>query len=292
MRTALFTFSTLLLLIEAKITIDVKAGREITDTTISYSGYSKDVVSEKDINLFNINQINLKRAVRNHYGAIPKDVYLKSPTPWGDLYKKNNWDQVSRILTVKSAIIKEGSFKSVLILAQDFDNNSNKTIKVNAGISQSVENTLTTSWSSSKDVTISQEIEYDLNVIFAKVSGTTSFSYTSSWGKSEEKSESVTIGTNTGVEIELNPHQSATAVLSANRCSLEILVEYIVTLRGNVAINFKKKHEGHHFYGPSINSVMKSGGLETQKSFHETVRIGVFTDASLSVTDKISGLPL
>ncbi|XP_023950848.2 spherulin-2A-like [Bicyclus anynana] len=133
-------------------------------------------------------------AVRNHYGPIPRNVYLKSPTPWGDLYKEYNWEQVSMLLKVKSAKINESSIKSVLILAQNFDNPSNKTIKVNAGITQSVENTVTTSWSSTKEVTVAQEIEYDLNIIFAKLSGTTSFSYTSSWGKSEEKSETITIG--------------------------------------------------------------------------------------------------
>lgn len=195
MRTIILIYA-LLIVSEGKITIDIETAKTISETNVRCSGYDIQVISDEDINLFNLNQLNLRRAVLNHYGAIPKDVYLKSPTPWGDLYKTHNWEQVCTIKKVKSATIKEGSIKSVVILSQDFDNSSNKTIKVNAGISQSVENTITTSWTSDREMTISQEIEYDLNVIFAKMAGTTSFSYTSSWGKSEEKSETVTIGMN------------------------------------------------------------------------------------------------
>ncbi|XP_050358174.1 spherulin-2A-like [Nymphalis io] len=281
-----------IIIIEAKITINVTAGKNASDVEINYSGYDLDIIGDKEIELFNINKINLKKAVKNKYNMLPRDVFLKSPTPWGDLYKTYNWEQVSRLLKVKSARLKESTVKSMVVLSQDFENKSNVTIKANAGISQTVENTISTTWSRNKETTVSQDIEYDLNVILAKISGTTSFSYSSSVGKSEEKSETVTIGTTTNVETELQPGQAVTAVLSANRYNLEIEVLYEVTLRGNVAVNFRKAYNGHHFYGPSIKSILMSGGLNTEVTVTEIIKLGLYTDGSLKVYDKVTGLPV
>ncbi|CAG4947081.1 unnamed protein product [Parnassius apollo] len=122
--------------------------------------------------------------------------------------------------------------------------------------------------------------------------GTTDFSYTTSWDESEERSETIAIGTTSGVETELLPGQAATAVLSENKGALEVEVVYLAKLRGNVAVNFKTPYKGHHFWGTSIDSVMKSGGLENEVIIKETIKLGFHTDVSLKVYDKISGLPL
>lgn len=282
----------ILTIANAKIAINIEAGRNLSDILISYSGSDEAAIGEKEIEMFNIDTFNLKRAVRNKYEETPRDVFLKGPTPWGDLYEKYQWRPVTRVMKVKSVVVKDKSMKSMLVLSQNFENSSNNTIKVNAGISQTVENTVSTTWSVTKETSVTQEIEYDLNVILAKVSGTTSFTYSSSVGKSEEKSETITLGTSSSMETELKPGQAATAVLSANRCKLEIEIQYALTLRGNVAVNFRKRHRGHHFYGPSIESVLRSGNLQTEVVYVENVEIGLYTDASLKVFDKESGATL
>ncbi|CAG4950197.1 unnamed protein product [Parnassius apollo] len=104
--------------------------------------------------------------------------------------------------------------------------------------------------------------------------GTTGFSYTTSWGESEERSETITTGATSGVETDLQPGQAATAVLSANKGAIEVEVMYVAKLRGNVAVNFKIPYKGHHFGGPSIDSVMKSGGLENEGIIKETIKLG------------------
>lgn len=276
----------------AKITIDLEAGDDISDFIINYSGYEENIITDEFISLFNIERNNLRLAVKSFYGTLPRDVFLKSPTPWGDLYKTYNWEEIRTILRVSGVRIKRNSFKKTVVLSHDFENPSNLTIKVNAGLSQSVENTITTTWSQSKEFSVAQEFEYDFSVIFAKTSGTTEISFTSTYGKSEERSESVTIGSTSAVEIELKPGQSATAVLTAKKSELEIEVVYVATLRGNVAVNFRKSYKGHHFYGPSVIAVLKSAGLETEIMTYETIKLGTFMEASLKVFDKETGLPL
>ncbi|CAH2098653.1 unnamed protein product [Euphydryas editha] len=292
MHRVILALLSILVITDAKIIINIAAGNNKSDVAITYSGDDIDVIGDKEIELFHLDTFNLKRAVKNKYNFLPRDVFLKSPTPWGDLYKTYKWKEVTRTLKVRSAKLKQSSVKSVVVLAQDFENAFNNTIKVNAGISQTVENTIATTWSKTQETTFSQEVEYNLNVIFAKLSGTTAFSYTSTVGKSQEKSESVTIGMTTGMEVELKPGQSASAVLSANRYNLEVEVVYVITLTGQVAVNFRRPYNEHHFYGPSIASILKNGGLDNEVTIVENIQLGLYTDASLKVYDKLTGLPL
>lgn len=292
MYSVVLAFLSLFVIVDAEIVINIAAGNNKSDVRINYSGVDVDIIGDREIELFHLDSFTLKRAVKKKYDVVPRDVFLRSPTPWGDLYKTYKWQEVTRVLEVKSAKLKHSAVKSVVVLSQDFENSINNPIKVNAGISQTVENTIATTWSRTQETTFSQEIEYNLNVILAKLSGTTSFSYTSTVGKSQEKSESVTVGTTTSMEVELKPGQSVSAVLSANRYNLEVEVVYAVTLKGQVAVNFRKPYKGHHFYGPSIGSVLKSGGLDTEVTVVENIELGLFTDASLRVYDKATGLPL
>ncbi|CAG5053939.1 unnamed protein product [Parnassius apollo] len=176
-------------IVDSKFSLDINVGIHDTDVTITHSSFEINIIGHREIELFNIGNANIRNAVKGHYHWSPSNVYLKSPTPWGDLFQKYNWEQVSRVLTVKSARLKTITKKPVIV-SQDFDNVSYKTIKVNTGISQTVENTISTSWTKTKEQNTSQ-----LNY----------------WA-SEEQSETITIGTTSGVETELQPGHAATAI--------------------------------------------------------------------------------
>ncbi|XP_048000055.1 spherulin-2A-like [Leguminivora glycinivorella] len=292
MEVKLVIICALLKIVGAKISININTDSGIHNVSITYDGSDSQVVNALDIDRFNLRSHIFKEAVKTHFGEKPSNIYFKSPTPWDDLYKKYNWEQVTRVITVKSASVRDVKVKPVIVLSHDFENSSNKTIKVNTGISQTIEHTISTSWSKNQEVSISQEVEYDLNILVAKLSGTTGLTYTSSLGKSEEKSESVSVGATSAVETELAPGQAVTAVLSAKRGHFEIEVVYQTTLRGKLAVNFKRGHNGHHFYGPSIKKVFKSGGLKNEITETERIKVGFYAEASLKVFDKTTGLPV
>ncbi|XP_021195733.3 spherulin-2A [Helicoverpa armigera] len=257
---------------------------------VTYNGIELHLISDEDIRSFHLEDENLIEAVTKHLGQRPKDIYLKSPTPWGDLYKTYKWETVKREMSIKSVRVTGISKDPVVVLSQDFENiSSNKTIKVNTGISHTIENTITTSWTKSKEFTVSQEIEYEFNVGFAKAAGTTGFSFTSNWGVSEEITKTDTIGTTSGMETELKPGQAVTAVLSAKAGFLELEVVHKASLRGNVAVNFRRKHAGHHFWGPTIQDVMRTGGISNEIITIETIRFGFHVEGSLKVYDKETG---
>ncbi|XP_022828600.1 spherulin-2A-like [Spodoptera litura] len=279
----------LIKVVTGRIEIDINVDED-EKVNISYSGSELDLISDNDINLFKVQRLH--NAVKQHLGKEPKDVYLRSPTPWGDLYKTYSWQPVMRVLSIKSARVTRISMEPVIVLSHDFENLSNQTVKVNTGITQSVENTLTTSWSKEKEYTVSQEIEYEFNVGFSKAKGVTGFSFANRWGVSEEKSKTQTIGSSSGMETELKPGQAVTAVLSAKAGFLEVEVIHKASLVGNLAVNYKRPYRGHHFWGPLIQDVMKSGNMDNEKTITERIKFGFHVHAFLKVYDKETGLPV
>ena len=282
----------ILITAEARISINIKSGRNLSDLIITHSGSDEAVIGDREIELFKIDTNNLKRAVSARYNKMPTDVFLKSPTPWGDLYKRYQWKQVTRVMRIKSAKLKGTSIKTIVVSKQNFDNLSRKNITVNAGISHTVQNTVSTSWTRSRQISVSQEIDYDFNVVVAKIAGMTTFTYSSTVGRSEEKSEAVVLATSSSMEVQLKPGQAATAVLSAIRSTMSIEVEFALALHGNVAVNFKKRYNGHHFWAPTIENVLRNGNLPREVTFIENVEIGLYGDASVQVFDKKTGAAL
>ncbi|XP_026744144.1 spherulin-2A-like [Trichoplusia ni] len=280
-------------IVTGHITIKVNVD-ENKNVTITHYGSETNIITDEDMEAFNMpsNEGVLEDAVKEHLGKRPVNVYVKSPTPWGDLYKKYKWEQVSKVLSIKSVKVKSLTKRPIVLLSEDFHNLSDGPTKVNTGISHSIENTLTTSWTKEKEITVSQEIEYEFNVGLGKMSGTTGFSYTSTWGVGEEKSKTETVGTSSSMEKELQPGQSVTAVLSASAGYLELEIVYTAHLRGNLALNYRRAYRGHHFWGPLISDVMESGGLKNEITFKENVVFGFHVDASIKVYDKKTGLPL
>ena len=266
----------------ARITINLDE-----NLNIRYSGTETRVVSSEDIHNFNIGEDNLKSGLEKIHGRRPSDACL-TKTPWA-VYEKHNLEKVKKVVSIKSARVTSISKKPVVVVTQDFENSSNHTIKVNAGISHSVQNTLTTSVSSEHAYTVSQEIEYVFDVAVARVGGKTGFSYTYRGGSSEQKSIAETIGATSGVEVELEPGDAVTAVLSAEVGVLDIEVVNQAYLKGTVVANFYPPHNGHYFWFSPIGNVLAARNAENNFVTTETIKLNYYVDAKLNVHSKKRG---
>ncbi|KAJ8705992.1 hypothetical protein PYW07_010769 [Mythimna separata] len=129
-------------IVVANIELDLELD-EKQNLQIKYSGEETDLVTDKDREAFDIEDHKLKDAVGSLLGSRPNDAYVKSPTPWGDLYKRYKWEEVERVLSIKSAKLKKMTKNPIIVMTEDFQNSSNRTITVNAGISHEVQNTIT-----------------------------------------------------------------------------------------------------------------------------------------------------
>ncbi|RVE53786.1 hypothetical protein evm_001448 [Chilo suppressalis] len=276
----------------SKAHVNIKASLIEGVSAVDFVGSTLDVISDQEIQTFGLATEPLKNAADRYSGGKPDDVFLKSPTPWGDLYKTYGWAEVRRRLTPQSAKIIGIRSQPVIVTTQEFKNDSSVNATYNAGITQQVQETVSNTWTKGGELTVGAEISYSVDLAVASVGGTASMSYASSWGRENTQSKSVTVGSTSAIEVELKPGQVAIATLHAIRGTLEVEVNYTATLEGSVACNYGKKHKDHHFWSYDVNEVLGAAGMRKSIDSTEVLKIDFYSDAKVQLMDKATNAPL
>ncbi|MEY8248729.1 MAG: hypothetical protein RPT11_10130 [Bermanella sp.] len=270
------------------IQINIIAGRDKGSSSVTASGTFQHVITDEEKTSFKIGDSQLKDAINVYFGKRPNDAYLKSDTPWGDLYKTYSWPQVQMVFVVQSAEILEITSEPTIVKTQEFSNNSSNTGNFNVAISESVNNTASSSWTKGNKVTLGQKFEYGVSFLGTGAKGETSMSYEHSWGEGGEESKSVTVGSTSSVSVTLEPGEAILAELSASRGVMKVRIRYNAYLIGNTAINYNPTYKGHHFWSLGISSVMKSGSISNSIQSTEDIEIGYYSDSKIELKDKVS----
>lgn len=273
-----------------ELDIQVIGGEDKPSSNVIASGKIVQIVTDKDRRLFKIDNANLKSAVEKFFGKRPKDVFVKSPTPWNDLYKTYNWPQVQRVLKVHDAKILEIDAKPEVLAENELVNHSKKTGTFNASLTTNVTNEVHHEWHKS------DTIGFDVKIDSGEVSGELGieegiigklgirlaktelgFRYEHTWGSSHGDSHQTSIGTAQGVEVTLDPGEKVLAQLIASKGTMKVRITYEVSLIGYTAVNYYPRYKGHHFWAFPINEVMKAAGLSNSVRVVEDINISFYS---------------
>ncbi|WP_158782455.1 ETX/MTX2 family pore-forming toxin [Pantoea sp. BAV 3049] len=256
----------------------------------SASAFGNDValISNTERNTFRLNDSQLKRAVERDFGREPNDAFLRETTQWGGLYGPYGGTEVSRTLRPVSARILSQNTSPVIVMTQDFVNHSSVPATFNTGISQSVENTVSSNWSTGGTLSVSAGVEISVGFLGTGGTATASISYEQSWGIGGERSTSVVLGSSSGVEVTLAPGQAVTAELVATRGTMRTEVVYSGSLSGQCALNYYPRYKEHHFWFLPITRVMANSNIGNAISSTQILDVGFYTNASIIVRDKTS----
>lgn len=267
------------------IIISIVAGQDESASSVNASGSVQHIITDEERTTFRLGDKQLKDAVNAYFGKSPNDAYLHSPTPWGDLYKTYSWPQVQMVLVVQSAEILGITSEPVIVKTQEFRNNSSQKGTFNVSISETVNNTTSTNWSTGGTLSIGQKFEYGVSFLGTGAKGETSMSYSQSWGVGGGESKSVTVGSTSGVSVELDPGEAVVAELSASRGVMKVRIRYNAYLIGNTAINYNPTYKGHHFWSLGISGVMSSGGIFNSVKSTEDIEIGYYSNSKIELKD-------
>ncbi|GBP23764.1 Spherulin-2A [Eumeta japonica] len=245
--------------VHGNIHIDIQASKHSNESFVHFVGVDVALISAEEERTFQVYPQNLKKAVEIHFGKWPSDVFLRGPTPW-NLYSSYGWNEVQRVLVPTAARIINITTEPVIISNQKLYNNGTTNGTFNAGMTQSIETTATTTWITGGELNVGAEISVGISFAGAKVSAATKMSYTTQWGKNTERSKAITVGTTSGVEVELMPGQVAYAELTATRGTMEVEVDYTAWLDGIVAVNYPDKYKDHHFWAFNVKNLQKAVG--------------------------------
>jgi post-segregation antitoxin (ccd killing protein) len=272
---------------EEGFNIKIVAGLDAKSSSVVATGYSSEVITDDERKKFGIEDSALKKAVDAYFGKKPKDAYVKSKTPWGDLYKKYSWTEVHRVTRVHSAKILEVSSEPSILAKKTFRNTSNVAGTFNASISQEMTNTTESNWSMENSISVSQSFSYDVSFLGTGGGGETGFEYTHTWGQGGSESQSVTVGTAQGVSVYLEPGEEVSSHLNVSKGTMKVEVVYEVYLTGTTAINYNPKYKGHHFWDLGIAGVMQSGGINNKIYVKQIIEVGFYSDGAV-VLSKVS----
>ena len=268
------------------INISIVAGQDKSASSINATGTVEYVITDKDRRAFGLRDKQLKDAVKAYFGKSPNDAYLKSPTPWGDLYKRYNWEQVKTVLVVESAEILSITSEPIIVKTQEFVNSSTEKATFDVSINDQVRNTTTSSWNHQNTVTGGQKFEYGVKFLGTGGKGETSLEYSHSWGSVEEESTWITVGSSSGVNVELDPGESVLSELSASRGVMKVRIRYKAYLVGQTAVNYSDTYKDHHFWGLPIDNVMSKGGISNSIKPIEEIEIGYYSNSKIEVKNE------
>jgi hypothetical protein len=271
------------------IDINIQAGLTQAASNASASGDEQHVITDTEVSSFGISDGHLKDAVGKYFGKNPNDAYLHSDTPWNDLYRTYGWPQVQTVLAVQSVTITEITSEPVIVAQQTFKNTSSVKGTFNVGISQTVTNTATSSWSTTNTLTVGQKFTYKVSFLGAGTGGETSLTYAHSWGETTTESKAITVGSTSGVSVSLDPGQAVNAVLTASRGVMKVRIVYRAYLIGDVAVNYNPTWRDHHFWGLDIGAVMDAGNIANNQTVTEDLEIGFYANSQIELKDPTSG---
>lgn len=271
------------------IDILIRAGEDANASSIEASGSVQHVITDDERATFLIGDKQLKDAVAAYFGKAPNDAYVKSPTPWNDLYKTYGWDQVSTVLTVESAEILGVTSQPVIVKTQEFSNQSSQKGTFNVAISETLNNTSTSYWQTGGTLTFGRTISVGIDFVIGKGSIENSMSYSQSWGVGGTQTKSITVGSTSGVTVELDPGETIIAKLSASRGVLKARVRYNAYLTGYTAVNYDPTYKDHHFWALPIADVMAAGGIPNSVKSVEDMEVGYYSNSKIELVDKDTG---
>ncbi|XP_013178385.1 PREDICTED: uncharacterized protein LOC106125651, partial [Papilio xuthus] len=272
-------FMILIIFSNCKIQISIKCASNKNDIKVTYNGDDKKIITNTEVNLFNITNYNLNKGVRIELGKEPDDIFINDPTKYGNLYEKYNWTPVKRKLQVKNIKIIEIITDNIIIKNQECINNTTRNIKKNISIYEIIEDTVRSFWY--KNGLPEESILYNMSYNFhGQIK-----SFENQWRKNNFHSVSLPFGIKKDGYINIKPGGKATIRLKGKKMIILIEVLYLANLIGNVVVNYAHLYGKYHFWAPTVNDIMKANNITNRILTTELLEIRCYSDPIIEIFD-------
>ena len=269
------------------ILLTVIAGISSDYANVKATGIESHVIRNEERKLFKIdNSEKLKDILEDYTGQRPDDVNLSSSDfPWGYLYHDYNWNEIETEVGVMKIKIQDIVTQPVIVTKKIFKNKSKKQATYNASITDTVTNTVESSWTKLNKIAYGYIIKGSFKISDMGGEANQSFTFDHSWGQGGITRHMTTLGSSTGVVVTLDPQESVTAELIATRGTMKIKVKYDLKLKGSAVINYESTHNGHHFWSMPIEKIFQKAQIPNYRTVTEEILINYYSDAKVIIRD-------
>lgn len=154
-------------------------------------------------------------------------------------------------------------------------------------INDTVTDSSTSSWNKSQTAGVSIGTTVKVGLEGSEASGTTTMSYSDTWGKGGSSSTTTSIADGAQIWDNVPAHQCAVAALTAERGRLSVDVPYTATITGWCVGHSTGHHSGttEHFYnyGVRVGDLLREMGRTTTASATQTVSVDFYAQDKLAV---------
>lgn len=260
----------------ATINIDIVPATESSNVSLRWSGSENWPITVKDQEAFKLTERAVNYQLVTHGYKAPTYIHVRRASQYG--YK-----DLTVTLTPTGATIKRHTKRSVIVTVKEFSNNFTTPAVFKGGVKEDVVETMSSAWSKSEELSVSRTIVTKF--------GSRSTSLTSSWGEEVHKSLTRTISTSSDVEMTLQPGQKAKAILKATRALLEVEVEYIATLEGDIHCYYTFFWIPIQSQGFGIQDYFRLTKLPNFVRSKEVISVDYYYGAQVDVTDGNHSVP-
>ncbi|MFE3197813.1 ETX/MTX2 family pore-forming toxin [Embleya sp. NPDC059237] len=246
-------------------------------------GSGKEIhhVTDKEAKSFRLTGSTIKEGFGKILDGKPDHVY------WSDEhYKTFGWTVPSTTLILAKSEIIGIDTKPVIVKDQTFTNDSTKAGEFNASVQDSVTCSVSDTWTQSNRVDVGQTFNYQVEFLGTGGGGSTQLTYSHEWGHSKTETKDITVGSQSGVSVTLQPHQSVVAELSASRGTLKARFTFHATVSGDLIGYFNDKHKGHWWWCAPINEVLQWAKLPTTLTITQEVDVDYYCNGEVRLKDK------
>lgn len=266
-----------------KMNIGVNITTNNNDSIVSAHGHLCNVITENERNTFGLGDHQIKTAIESIHGKRPNDVFVRSPTPWDDLYSRFNWPQVQRFTKVRRVDVVENKEITVVVSEAILKNNSSHRGTFTTNLSTSVRNTTSSHWSQSHGISIGQKISYGFKWLDVEFGGETSFGYSNGWGHGSTQSNENSTNVGGNIQVQLEPNEIVRAQIVAKRANAKVKVEYESYLTGYVAMNYYPPYKGHHFWAWDVEEILEKNDRPNLFISTENITVELHSNVELKL---------
>lgn len=241
-------------------------------------GFDQQIVNNDDLPTLNINNEQLKSMIEKVHGKKPDEVLVRNDVKWGEIYKKQNWNQVQR--KIESNIddyYLDFKQEKVVLTNTTYENSNSKRKNVLVRESQTVNNYVMSIWTrpmvKGKNVNVKFEFEleeYDADFQKEFVIG-------------EDRRYVVHEYFVQNHTIDLQPKQTVKARLEATKGTITAVIPYKVKLSGDVVAKYNSMYKNKYFFNFDIKQLLEANQKSATITVHQTVLFEFHYDVKLHI---------
>lgn len=270
------------------VKVNVTANRDVATSVVQAVGEVVRVVTPADAAAFKVNPTQLRDAFSKYHSSVCKAAYLRDPTGRTENFAYYKEPEVQMFLRPTASRILGITSEPVIVKTATFLNESGVDATFHVGISDQVEESVTSTWSTGGELSIEQAFEYKVDMLGVNVGGTTTISYTQQWGVGGEHSTRTTVGSDSAVDVVLKPGQGVIAELTATRGVMQVQIDYNAFLYGR-AISYETNKTGSVIWRSPISNVMAGNNIPNSITSTETLKVGYYSNSTVVIRDIKSG---